>query len=155
MNRLAPLSPRESALLILLGTIVPLALILLVVMPLLETRTTARIAAAEAEDLRNWVALRVADLPSEGPMETRKPFAQTSLAALEQSLVAAGLRSALTRLADTPGGVEIAFGPVRFDALTQWLHDTSPRWGYDVAAYRIARVTSGLVTARFTLTPTH
>ena len=156
--RLSQLSDRERILLALLAAvIVPLAVLFLVAMPLLGARAEARADVAEAEAMRDWVAARVTDLPPSGLSgpglpDTAPPM---GLSALEQSLVAAGLRDSVTELANRDGGgIELGFGPVPFTDLIAWLANVAPGWGYDVAAFRLERDTPGLARAAFSLEPT-
>ncbi|WP_425052957.1 type II secretion system protein GspM [Psychromarinibacter sp. S121] len=155
--RLSQLSDRERILLALLAAvIVPLALLFLVAVPLLDARADARSAVTQAEDLRDWVAARVADLPPTGLEETAAQDTPPpmGLSTLEQSLVAVGLRESVTELANRESGrLEIAFGPVPFTDLIGWLAQVAPSWGYDVAAFRIERDEPGLARASLVLEP--
>jgi len=113
------------------------------------------VAAFEARVLRDWVAAQVAELPPEGlaaPVEA-VASAPIGISGIEQSLVREGLRERVSQLANrTSGGVDLAFEAVPFEALTFWLQDTTPSWGYRIAAFRIERgAETGLVAASFEL----
>lgn len=152
---LARLSPRERGLLlVLVGAVVPLAVVMLGVMPLLQARDAARTAAIEAEAMLGWVAGQVEQLPAEGlaaAAEETQPE-PIGISGIEQSLVGQDLRRLVSQLAvRSDGGIDLEFEPVAFDRLTGWLYEVSPGWGYRIASFRIDRDEPGMVTASFVL----
>ncbi len=157
--RLAQLTGRERLLLLMLvAVILPVAVGFMVIAPVLQARTDAALAAQEADALRDWVAARVTDLPPEGLSSaaptTGTDSAPIGLSGLERSLVDAGLRDRVAQLANMAGGgVDLQFDAVAFDALIGWLADTTPGWGYQIAAFRIERADPGRAEAGFTLEP--
>ena len=156
---LARLSDRERLLLALLGGVVlPLAVVFLLVLPMQQARDTAHSEAAEAEAILAWVSKQVAALPADGAQDAAPaitPNAPIGISAIEQSLVQAGLRAQVQDLSNrTGGGIDLAFDAVEFAALTGWLADISPTWGYRIAEMRIEQGDApGLVRAAFQLEP--
>ena len=154
---LAQLSPRERGLLLLLGAVAaPLAVLMLGVLPLLQQRDAARLAAFETHAMLGWVAAQTEKLPPDGLPATPGggAAAPIGISGIEQSLLRADLRAAVSGLAVRPdGGIDLGFDAVAFEQLTQWLYLTTSDWGYAFAAFRIERAEPGLVTAAFVLEP--
>ncbi len=154
---LARLSGRERVLRgLLVGIVLPVAVVFLVVQPMQAAREAAKVAAFEARVLRDWVAEQVAELPPEGlaaPVEETVLREPIGISGIEQSLVREGLREQVAQLSNrSGGGVDLAFEAVSFETLTFWLQDTTPTWGYRIAAFRIERgAETGLVAASFEL----
>lgn len=153
---LAQRSDRERWLLaVLVGVVLPLALIYFAALPLREARDEARRAQAEAAALLDWVGDQVRALPVASAAAPAPAAAAEAIgiSALEQSLVQAGLRGQVADLSNRDdGGIDLAFDAVPFADLAAWLAATTPDWGYRVAAFRIERDAPGLVRASFELT---
>ncbi|MDJ0827630.1 MAG: type II secretion system protein GspM [Rhodobacter sp.] len=152
---LAQLSPRERGLILLLGVVVvPLAVVMLGVLPRLDAREAARTSAFEAEAMLAWVAGQVEALPPEGLTAAPETAAAApiGISGIEQSLVREDLRGVVSELAARPdGGIDLDFEAVAFERLTNWLYFTSPEWGYRIVSFRIERAEPGLVTGSFVL----
>lgn len=156
---LVGLSRRKRALiaLLFLGA-APLALWFGVVAPQRTALSEARSELAEAAALRDWVAAQdaaMASLLPAAPANRTGAPAPIGVSGIEQSLVAADLRSDVARLAaQGDGSVVLGFDRVRFLALTEWLDAVAPDWGYRIAAFSFTRLDApDTVAAEFTLTP--
>ncbi|MBV1863494.1 MAG: type II secretion system protein M [Rhodobacteraceae bacterium] len=156
---LLALSPRERWLLAgLFGLALPLAVGFLWVAPLNQARIAAAQDFAVAQDLQAWVQARAAEnavlagngLQANVPSQSYPPI---GISGIEESLKGAGLREAVTRLANRDGeAIELRFDLVDFRQLTDWLAETQPDWGYDLQAFRFERAErAGLVAAEFLL----
>ncbi len=159
---LAHSTPAARRLLALLaGVFVPLLLIFAVALPLVDARTRTARALAEAEAVHRWVHDQAAALPPAAfSAEAAAPPPEAAsgpigISALEASLVAAGLRDRVARLANQQDGtVEIDFDAVPFRAVTDWLEANAATWGYGFARLDIERADQpGHVTARLDLAP--
>ena len=156
---LARRSPRERLLLALLvlGAL-PVAFVALVVVPLLDARGAARDDLDAARAMRDWYAARqveIAALPRAGaaPDETGRP-APVGLGGLELRLIDAGLRDAVTLLANGPNGrVALTLAAVPFGDLMGWLDGIEDSAGYRVNALRVERSAPGAVDAELQLEP--
>ncbi|WP_306131412.1 type II secretion system protein GspM [Roseivivax marinus] len=141
--------------LLVLG-VLPVAVAVGGVLPLIEARRAAEAQLAETRRLDDWVRARAADAASlaGGPTldEAREPI---GLAGLERSLQAAALREQVRELSnDGSGGIVLGFEAVPFAALAAWLDTSDPHWGYDVAEMRIDRTDApGVVSADLRLLP--
>lgn len=150
-------APRERWLMAgLVGLALPLAVVMLWVFPLLETRAAAQAEVTAARDLRLWVGERVAEkaaLDAELPALGAETPAALGISGIEQSLIAAGLRDQVTRLANRDGGgIELGFDAVEFRALSDWLDQTTTAWGYDIDSFRFdATDRAGTIAASFLL----
>lgn len=159
LRSLIGLSPRERGLLAFLGVVVaPLAIAYGVVLPVLNARQEARQALDEAQSLRRWVAEQANQNAAllAAPAEVTAPAGPPiGVSGIEESLVDAGLRDDVSRLAnESDGGISLGFESVRFGALTGWLVDAEPGWGYDLTAFTFTRAdTPDTVSAEFTLAP--
>lgn len=152
---LAQLSDRERWLLAVFALVAaPVGVIFLAVLPMLDARDAAQRQAREAEALLAWVADQVRVMPEDaGPTgaEASAP-ATLGIAAIEDSLVAAGLRDQVAQLANRgDGGVDLSLQDAPFDLLSQWLRQMEGRWGYRLAAFRFEASDPGLVNAVFEL----
>jgi len=154
---LVRLAPRERVLLgVLVGVVLPAALVLGWLLPLSEARSSAQTALSEAQALDSWVSGRQTEkaaltLPS--AIGVVAPAIGAS--ALEQSLISAKLRPSLSAL-ETRGGGEVAlrFDTVNFVDLMRWMDAQDPDWGYQIIALRIDRTDrSAIVEAGLTLQP--
>ncbi|MDU8912181.1 type II secretion system protein GspM [Aestuariicoccus sp. MJ-SS9] len=156
IDLLLRLAPRERLLIGLLAVVVlPAALWLGWAEPLAERRAASVAALEEARALDAWVAARVAEKTALEALGDTGPRTAIGLSALEQSLIDAGLRSAVSDLARRgAGGIELRFETVEFGDLMGWLGRSDPGWGYDIAGFRIVRGEApGLVSADLRLEP--
>ncbi len=152
------LSQRERWLLAgLFGLALPVAVVFFWVIPLLDARTKAAAELQEALKLRQWVGARAVDMAAlDAPATAQEPERNRvpiGLSGIEESLKAAGLRDAVSRLANREAqGIELRFDRVGFRQLTDWLEATQPRWGYVLQGFRFERSdTPGMVSAEFLL----
>ena len=153
-------SPRERLLLALLvGVGIPLLVIVGLMLPLAERRAAAAVAYEDAVAERVWMADRVAEVMALGqPVAANEtgPRPAIGISGLEQSLIDAGLRDAVTSLANgTDGSIELGFDVVVFTLLMDWMSAQAPIWGYDLAALRLLRDVdrSGFVASEIRLRP--
>ena len=156
IDLLVKLAPRERVLLGLLVLVVlPGALWVAVLEPLAARRAQAGAELAEARALHDWVQARSTEMAALGQADNTGPRAPVGLSALEQSLMAARLREAVTGLANgTDGGIELRFDAVEFGVFMAWLSAQDPGWGYDIASFRIGQTEEpGLVSAELRLRP--
>lgn len=153
---LARRAPRERLLLgLLVALVLPAAIWLGGLAPLFERRAAAEAALAEARALDAWVAARAGEMAALGPVTEAAQGAPIGSAGLEQSLIAAGLRPAVSDLAgDGAGAVTLRFEAVEFRALMVWLTASDPGWGYVIERLRLrAGDRPGLVRADLALRP--
>ncbi|UWQ93535.1 type II secretion system protein M (plasmid) [Rhodobacteraceae bacterium M382] len=160
IDMLLRLSPRERALLGLLGAVVLPALIWMAVIAPLQTRHAAALQArSDIRALGSWVVGRTAeqvrlggDMGGAAGSQRVPPL---GISGLEQSLVAAGLRTAVSELGgQADGRIELRFDRVPFTDLAGWLSHSDPDWGYDITAFRLERGEEpGLVAVDLTLEP--
>ncbi|OWU81681.1 hypothetical protein ATO6_23655 [Oceanicola sp. 22II-s10i] len=159
IDLLLRLSPRERRLLALLVCVaLPVALAAGWLIPLQERRAAADRARIEAADLQIWVTARVADktrLDAAAGPGGGAPLRPIGSSGIEQSLIEAGLRPAVSELGARAGGVvELRFDEVDFVRLANWLSATAPVWGYTIGAFRFEALdTPSKVAARLTLSP--
>ena len=167
IDALLRLSPRERRLLALAALLLPLGLAIALLLPLHERRQSAVTAHAEAEAMSLWLqgqirekqALTRGNTP--GQMTSTSPLSQPvpapiGTSGLEQGLIAARLRPALSALsAETGGLIELRFDSVEFTALADWLSAAHPGWGYRIDRFRLEpqEQAPGRVAAWITLTP--
>lgn len=154
------ISPRERWLLAaLFGLALPVAIGFLWVAPLLETRQAGLRDLTAAQNLRLWVdaravenaaLLRTTGAQTDDTVQNQPPI---GISGIEQSLKVAGLRQAVTRLANRDGdAIELRFDLVDFTQLTDWMMLAQPTWGYELRAFRFERgERAGLVAAEFLL----
>jgi type II secretory pathway component PulM len=154
---LAGLSGRERLLIgLMAGVVAPVAVVIGVLLPLHDRLSVARADAAAALDLRTWVHRRIADLPPDAGLAQRpSAVAAIGIAGLEQTLVQAGLRAQVTRLANRPGGgIDLGLEGAGFSGFATWLAETEAGAGYSIAALRIdALAAPGTVRAVLVLEP--
>lgn len=158
IDLLLGLSSRERRLLAaLVLAVLPLAAVFALLLPLQERRAAAAAALEEAQALQLWVQQRSAEKaalaqPGRVPEPTGAP---AGLSGLEQGLIAAGLRPALSELGtEAGGGVVLRFDSVDFTRLANWLSAAHPGWGYDIESFRFDAVDGpGRVAAWITLAP--
>lgn len=155
-RQLARRSPRERLLLalLLLGAL-PLAFVVLLALPLLESRAAAGAELAAARATQAWYIARqgeVAALPGPGGAPSGRA-APVGLGGIEARLIAAGLRPAVTLLANAPDGrVALSLQSVAFADLMPWIEGIDAA-GYAVAALRLERTGPGRVEADVQLEP--
>lgn len=154
-------SPRERGLLaaLVLG-VLPLGFAGLVALPLIEARQAAQADLDAALAERGWYLAqqaRIAALPrpSDAPAGALPvSAAPVGLGGIEAALVEAGLRGAVTSLANAPeGGVALALAGVDFVPLMRWIETAPGAAGYHLAALRLLRAGPGLLDAEIRLAP--
>ncbi len=157
LYRLDLLSRRERLLLLaLVWMALPLALAIGVILPVTEARRAAVAQVAQAEALHRWVVSQAEALPPDA-VRTQSAMDENTgpigISRIEQTLISAGLRQRIARLANRPdNGVEIGFDPVAFGQLTGWLDTVMGSWGYSISEFRVERSDAqGLVTAGIVL----
>lgn len=153
---LLPLSPRERGLLgVMVLFVLPLAVVFGLLLPLAERKHTAAEARDQAIALHSWVQDRAAEAATLPQPATRGDTGPLGLAGIEQSLIEANLRPAVTSLgARGAGGVELVFERVDFLRLASWMSANHPGWGYDPVSYRFeATDQPGTVSAALILMP--
>jgi type II secretory pathway component PulM len=147
-DRLAALlmerSRRERLLLAVLVLVaLPLGLWQGVAMPLIERQGQARAALANTRATELWVAERAVEharLRRAAGADAGGGTAPVGMSGLEAALRTAGLRDAVTELANTAeGGITLRFDVVRFSRLAAWLSDQSGQWGYDLDGFTFER----------------
>ncbi|PWJ15797.1 type II secretion system protein GspM [Jannaschia seohaensis] len=157
IDALLALSGRERVgLAILVLVALPLGLGFGVLLPLEERAQAARAARVEAVALQVWVRERAAEMAALGPARAPRAAAEPiGTGGIEQRLIAAGLRGAISQLsADAQGRVQLRFDVVGFERFARWLSDTDPHWGYEIAAFRLEALDRpGMVAASLILAP--
>lgn len=156
VDRLLRLAPRERRLLGLLVIVVlPLGVVLGGLLPLRDARDSALDARTDALALNIWVQERAAEAQTLASLPRTGTFVPIGTSGIEQALIDAGLRAAVTELSsDGDGVVSLRFDDVGFARLADWLSEADPVWGYDIALFRMeAAERSGNVTAALTLMP--
>lgn len=152
-------SQREKILLgVLIGFVLPVAILFLWIMPLAANEARALQQKREAQTMLAWVQDRAA----EGRALNQQLRASTSssqevlgLAGLEDSLRVVGLRDRVGRLLNRDGDqVELSFDEVEFARLMNWIDGEQAEWGYELRRFRIeALPRDGLVRAEILLEP--
>ncbi|WP_127105281.1 type II secretion system protein GspM [Pararhodobacter zhoushanensis] len=155
---LAGRSPRERLLLALLALgALPVAFVALVALPLMDARTAARADLAAAQAVRDWYAARqldIAALPRPGTATQTERPAPVGLGGIELRLIDAGLRDAVTLLANGPNGrVALTLAEVPFGDLMGWLDGIEDGAGYRINALQVERSAPGEVDAELQLEP--
>ena len=111
--------------------------------PLIERQGQARSALANTRATELWVAERAVEharLRRAAGADAGGGTAPVGMSGLEAALRAAGLRDAVTELANTAeGGITLRFDAVRFSRLAAWLSDQSGQWGYDLDGFTFER----------------
>lgn len=156
IDLLLHLAPRERWLLAaLFGLILPAGLLFGLLLPLEEAKRMQVAEQTEAIALNLWVQERVRDFGQVAQITDEGVRAAIGTAGVEQSLIAAGLRSSVTELsASSDGKIELRFDEVRFTRLMNWLSQADPAWGYEIAQFRFEAVpSSGNVAAMLALVP--
>jgi len=152
-------SPRERGLMAVMTFVaLPLAVVFLILLPMQQNRADARIAVENSRALLKWTIERDRDFAALGPVQqesTPQSVAAIGISGIEQSLVAADLRTAVSALTNQPGGrVELRFDTVEFGVLTDWLNAMEAEWGYELGAFTLTKLEEpGLVAADFLLEP--
>lgn len=156
IDLLMQLAPRERWLLAaLFGMVVPLGLLFAVLLPLHEAKSAQVANRTEAIALNLWVQERVRENTQIVQASTTDVREAIGPSGVEQSLITAGLRDAISELSGSvEGTIDLRFDAVRFTRLMGWLSQTDPVWGYDIAHFRFeSGLESGDVAATLTLTP--
>lgn len=157
LHLLAGLSGRERLLIALMVFVaLPLGLTQGVAVPLLARQDAARAALAEAGALQDWLRHRQSELAMlPAPDSDLGGTAPAGLRALEDALIAAGLRGSLVTLTNPSGAsVSLRFAGVGFTGLMPWLDGVESRMGYRVNGLRLARgAAPDLVDAEIQLEP--
>lgn len=160
IDMLLRLSPRERVLLgLLVAVVLPALIWMFAIVPLQARHAAALQAQNDIRALGGWVVDRAAEharLSADagvGAGSERMP--PLGISGLEQSLVAAGLREAVSELGgQADGRIELRFDTVAFTDLAGWLSQSDPGWGYDITAFRLERGEEpGLVAVDLTLEP--
>jgi type II secretory pathway component PulM len=141
---LLDLSRRERLALLALVLIgLPLLLLQSVALPLLDRQAEARAALTEARLTELWVAeqaLNFARLERDAGPSRDRTSAPVGISGIEATLREAGLRAAVSELANSgDGGITLRFDAVRFTALAQWLTAQSESWGYELEGFSFDR----------------
>lgn len=155
IDLLLPLSRRERGLLGLAVLILLLGVGVGGLLPLQEARQEAAVARQEARDLQAWVSARIVEKQSLKRAETPIVSKPIGLSGIEQGLVSARLRPAVSELVrQEDGGVTLRFDEVDFLRLARWLSNAHPAWSYQIAQFRLEALdTPGQVAAWLTLSP--
>ena len=151
-------SARERLLFALLFlAALPLGFAALVALPLVDARADAHAGLTEARATRDWYRARqaeIAALPVTDSAEAAGGVTPIGLGGIERTLIEAGLRAAVGRLANAPsGGVTLSLQAVEFAPLMGWLEGVEAGAGYRVAALVLERSAPGLVDAEVRLAP--
>lgn len=157
-HALARRTRRERLLLgLLMGLALPVGFVFLVVLPLMVQGDTARAALADAEAERQWYVARqveIAALPVAGAGIGVSVTPPIGLGGIEERLIGAGLRDAVSLLTTVQGdAVSLTLADVSFNALMDWIDAVERDAGYRLAALRLERGTPGLVSADLRLEP--
>lgn len=137
IDMLLRLSPRERRLLgLACGLVLPLAVVFGLLLPLHDSHARARAARDDARALQLWVAESAREKTRLARHAAPPVGPPIGSAGIEQSLIAANLRSAVSTLgAQADGSVDLRFEAVNFRRLADWLSATHPGWGYDIRSY--------------------
>lgn len=157
-RRLSRRSRRERALLglLLLGG-VPVAFVALLALPLIDAREAARQGLEAARATQQWYRARQAEIAALPRPDEGAPAAgaevPVGLGGIEARLIEAGLRPAVTLLANAPNGrVALSLEGVDFAAAMGWV-DGLAAAGYRLAAMQLAALGPGTVDAELQLEP--
>ncbi|MFW2541360.1 type II secretion system protein GspM [Primorskyibacter sp. 2E107] len=157
LDMLLRLSPRERSLLgLMAGVALPLGIGFALLLPLAEARQKAEAAQVEALALQGWVTTRAAEAQGLTRTERREErFEPIGLSGIEEGLIAANLRGALTSIGTESGGViALRFDSVDFIRLASWLSSAHPEWGYRFQTLRLEDIGQpSRVLARIALSP--
>ncbi|WP_136439671.1 type II secretion system protein GspM [Pacificoceanicola onchidii] len=157
LDMLLRLSPRERGLLgLMTGVALPLGIGFAVLLPLYEARQAAEADREEAVALQAWVAARAGE--AQGLAQSVIPdqaYEPIGLSGIEEGLIAANLRGALTSIGTESGGViALRFDSVDFVRLATWLSSAHPSWGYTIQTLRLEDIGApSKVSARIELSP--
>lgn len=156
IDLLLHLAPRERWLLAaLFGLVLPLGLLFGVLLPLQDAKTEQINSRTEAIALNLWVQDRVRENAQIAQVTETGIQEPIGTSGVEQSLITAGLREAITELSgEGDGTIDLRFDAVRFTRLMGWLSQADPVWGYDIAQFRFeAGLEPGNVAATLALMP--
>jgi type II secretory pathway component PulM len=143
-ERVAALSSRERLLLAgLIVAVVPVALYLLVAVPLVAARERAAAGEVEAREALAWVIERDAAWPTDAGSPANGAgmpgeSAPAGLSGIENALSEAGLRDNVEALQNEEGGrISMRLGGIEFVDLGRYLEKVDRSLGYDIASLRI------------------
>ena len=149
-------SPRERALLgLLIFVFLPIVVFFSLLLPLRDAQDTAKQQQQDAIALHRWVNERVLEKSNLAQAPDNVEVDPIGSSAIEQSLIDAGLRSAISDLSVSDDGtIDLRFEQVRFTTLANWISANNRTWGYAMASFRFeATQTTGKVSATLTLSP--
>ncbi len=149
-------SPRERVLLgLLVFVFLPIVIFFAILLPLRDAQDAAKLQQKEAIALHRWVNERVFEKTSMAQAPKTVAVDPIGSSAVEQSLIDAGLRDAISDLsASEDGTIDLRFDLVRFTTLTNWISANNRTWGYAMTNFRFeATQTEGKVSAILTLSP--
>jgi len=156
IDLLGRLSARERGLIaFLIAVVLPLALWLTWLGPLVQARADALAALQNARALDAWVSDRATENALLRVTAPEKSPPAIGASGVEQRLISVDLRDALSGLSDLGDGrLSLRFDSVEFARLILWLSDSDPIWGYEISKFRFERTpVAGVVSADLTLTP--
>lgn len=156
-DSLSALSRRERGLVgLLVAGALPLAVVFLVLLPLVEARQAASQRLAEARELHLWVSTQARLYPPvEDPAGEAGPRPAAGMSGLEQSLVDAGLRAAVSSLSNQGADrVALRFDRVAFGRFMPWFAGLADTAGYTPESFSIESLGApGYVAVALVLEP--
>ncbi|MGC1497767.1 MAG: type II secretion system protein GspM [Sulfitobacter sp.] len=156
IDMLVQRSPRERVLLgILIFVFLPVVVFFALLLPLRDAQGIAKHQQQDAIALHRWVNERVFEKNTMAQAPKNALVDPIGSSAIEQSLIDAGLRDAISDLsASEDGTIDLRFDLVRFTTLANWISANSRTWGYAMTNFRFeATQTDGKVSATLTLSP--
>lgn len=167
IDLLLALTARERWLLTCGALVLVLGLGYGVLLPLQTARHQAEARLENAHALETWIIARAQEKQSltQGNSVSLaiEPLVPIGTSAVEQGLITARLRPALSALSTQGDGeIDLRFDQVDFIRLATWLSDAHPEWGYQISSIRLEAPqevldnpdrATGQVTAWITLSP--
>lgn len=158
LDLLLRLSPRERLLLALSLPVLLLGLGFALLLPLQERRLAAERGLQDALALEAWIAERVVEKQALNQGNPIIPAQPIGTHGLEQGLIEARLRPALSALStEADGIIDLRFDRVDFLQLAQWLSAAHPEWGYRIDSFRLEALAApedaGRIAAWISLSP--
>jgi general secretion pathway protein M len=156
IDMLLKLSSRERLLTgLMMFVILPLALVFGLLLPIQDRHAQAITKRVDALALGQWVQERIDEKAHLAQTPAARIGPPIGSAEIENSLIAANLRSAVTALGvQGDGNIELSFDRVNFMRLANWLSATHPDWGYSIQSYQFdPDQDPGFAAARLILTP--
>lgn len=130
----------RSWLLVLVLVVLPAGVLFGIALPLLERRDESRQQLADLLEQQIWLDQRMAEFRRLGPSAEGASTGGPGLVEVEQSLVEAGLRGAVTRLANLgDGGIDLRMEDVDFGDLAAWLDGLEAGWPLAIRSFRMVR----------------